>query len=44
MLWHNRERKTMKTDAQLKADVSNELQWDPAINAAYVGWRPRMAW
>lgn len=27
----------MKTDAQLKADVTNELQWDPAINAAHVG-------
>jgi osmotically-inducible protein OsmY len=27
----------MKTDAQLKADVSNELQWDPSINAAHVG-------
>jgi osmotically-inducible protein OsmY len=27
----------MKTDAQLKADVVSELQWDPAINAAHVG-------
>lgn len=27
----------MKTDAQLKADVTNELQWEPSINAAHVG-------
>jgi osmotically-inducible protein OsmY len=27
----------MKTDAQLKADVAQELGWDPAINAASVG-------
>ncbi len=27
----------MKTDAQLKADVTQELQWDPAINATTVG-------
>lgn len=27
----------MKTDAQLKLDVANELQWDPSINAAHVG-------
>ena len=27
----------MKTDAQLKKDVSAELEWDPAINAAHVG-------
>lgn len=27
----------MKTDAQLKLDVSNELDWDPAINATNVG-------
>ena len=27
----------MKTDAQLKTDVVNELQWDPSINAAHVG-------
>jgi osmotically-inducible protein OsmY len=27
----------MKTDAQLKADVTNELQWDPAVNATTVG-------
>lgn len=27
----------MKTDAQLKNDVSNELQWDPSVNAAHVG-------
>jgi osmotically-inducible protein OsmY len=27
----------MKTDAQLKADVTDELAWDPAINATHVG-------
>jgi osmotically-inducible protein OsmY len=27
----------MKTDAQLKKDVSNELEWDPSINASQVG-------
>lgn len=27
----------MKTDAQLKKDVTNELEWDPAINATHVG-------
>lgn len=27
----------MKTDAELKSDVSEELAWDPAINAAHVG-------
>ena len=27
----------MKTDAQLKTDVTNELQWDPSINATNVG-------
>jgi osmotically-inducible protein OsmY len=27
----------MKTDAQLKADVSQELEWDPSINATTVG-------
>ena len=27
----------MKTDAQLKADVTDELAWDPAINATNVG-------
>lgn len=27
----------MKTDAQLKADVSDELAWDPAIHATQVG-------
>ena len=27
----------MKTDAQLKTDVTNELEWDPSINAAHVG-------
>lgn len=27
----------MKTDAQLKIDVTRELEWDPSINAAHVG-------
>lgn len=27
----------MKTDAQLKADVTDELRWDPAINATHIG-------
>lgn len=27
----------MKSDAQLKRDVSMELEWDPAIDAAHVG-------
>ena len=27
----------MKTDAQLKLDVSNELDWEPSINATNVG-------
>lgn len=27
----------MKTDAQLKLDVTRELEWDPSINAAHVG-------
>lgn len=27
----------MKTDAQLKSDVSAELAWDPAVNATAVG-------
>ncbi|HJW12318.1 MAG TPA: BON domain-containing protein [Albitalea sp.] len=27
----------MKTDAQLKKDVSAELEWDPSINASQVG-------
>lgn len=27
----------MKTDAQLKADITDELAWDPAINATNVG-------
>jgi osmotically-inducible protein OsmY len=27
----------MKTDAELKRDVSAELNWDPAVNAAAVG-------
>lgn len=31
------ERKAMKTDAQLKSDVTRELEWDPSIDAAHVG-------
>ena len=27
----------MKTDMQLKKDVSAELEWDPSINATHVG-------
>lgn len=27
----------MKTDIQLKADVSEELAWDPAVNATHIG-------
>lgn len=27
----------MKTDAQLRADIMDELSWDPAINAAHIG-------
>jgi len=27
----------MKTDLQLKSDVSEELAWDPAVNAAHIG-------
>jgi osmotically-inducible protein OsmY len=27
----------MKTDAQLKADVMDELTWDPVINASHIG-------
>ena len=27
----------MKTDAQLKTDVTNELEWDPSIRASQVG-------
>jgi len=27
----------MKTDAELRTDVTNELQWDPSINATNVG-------
>lgn len=27
----------MKTDAQLKMDVTRELEWDPSIHAAHVG-------
>jgi osmotically-inducible protein OsmY len=31
------ERNVMKTDAQLKRDVENELEWDPAVDARHVG-------
>ncbi|RFO96047.1 OsmY domain-containing protein [Rhodoferax lacus] len=27
----------MKTDAQIKSDVLDELEWDPAVNAADIG-------
>lgn len=27
----------MKTDAQLKSDVTDELTWDPAVNANHIG-------
>lgn len=27
----------MKTDAQLRAEVTDELAWDPAVNASHVG-------
>ena len=27
----------MKTDAQLKKDVENELEWDPSVKATHVG-------
>ena len=27
----------MKSDLQLKADVSDELSWDPAVNASHIG-------
>ena len=27
----------MKTDAQLRTDVVNELQWDPSINPTHIG-------
>lgn len=27
----------MKTDAQLKKDVTHELEWDPSINATHIG-------
>jgi osmotically-inducible protein OsmY len=34
---HHHSERRMKTDAQLKADVTQELSWDPAINATAVG-------
>jgi len=27
----------MKTDAQLKTDVTRELEWDPSVNATNIG-------
>ncbi len=27
----------MKTDAQLKKDIGDELEWEPSINASHVG-------
>lgn len=27
----------MKTDQQLKSDVTSELAWDPAVNATAIG-------
>jgi len=27
----------MKTDAQLKKDISDELEWDPSVNATHIG-------
>jgi osmotically-inducible protein OsmY len=30
-------RSNMKSDAQLKTDVTDELQWDPSVNATHVG-------
>lgn len=27
----------MKTDAQLKKDISDELDWEPAVNATHIG-------
>ena len=27
----------MKTDVQLKKDVTHELEWDPSINATHIG-------
>ena len=27
----------MKTDQQLKQDVTNELQWEPSVNEAHIG-------
>jgi osmotically-inducible protein OsmY len=27
----------LKTDAQLKSDVTDELTWDPAVNATHIG-------
>jgi osmotically-inducible protein OsmY len=33
----SKEKQQMKTDMELKADVTAELAWDPAINAANIG-------
>lgn len=27
----------MKTDAQLKKDITDELEWKPSVNATHVG-------
>jgi osmotically-inducible protein OsmY len=37
LLTHSSKEKLMKTDAHLKADVTQELAWDPAINATGMG-------
>jgi len=37
LLTHSSKEKLMKTDAHLKADVMQELAWDPAINATGMG-------
>lgn len=27
----------MKTDAQLKKDITEELDWEPSVNATHIG-------
>ena len=27
----------MKTDAQLKKDITDELDWEPSVNATHIG-------
>ena len=34
-----REMRTVKSDMQLQSDVSEELKWDPAVNAAQISGR-----